>query len=176
MSVARPAGLPLALRGTPGRRGLSDRIFRTSTLVCAGGVVVVLAAVAAFVLGEAKGPLDHYGVFSFLHTRWAPSEAEAGLADPNPYGIAQFIYGTFVSSAIAMGLAVPISIGVALFITQVCPQRLRTTLITVTELLAAVPSVVYGFWALFALLPALRPVTRLLEGTLGKAPIVGPLF
>jgi phosphate transport system permease protein len=120
--------------------------------------------------------MRHYGFVSSLHVRWAPSEASAASRRPDPYGIVQFVYGTVLTSAIAMLIAVPVSIGVAAFITQVCPQRLRRPLAAVTDLLAAVPSVVYGFWGIFALLPALRPVASFVENTFGRLPVAGSFF
>ena len=176
MTTTPTAEVPAGLVTRRSRRVTPDSAFRWLTWALGATVVGVLAAMAIFVLGEAFPSIRHYGFFSFLHSRWAPSEATADAASPNPYGITQFVYGTVVTSTIAMAMAVPISVGVALYITQVAPPRLRTPLVTVTELLAAVPSVVYGFWALFALLPALRPVARLFESTFGRLPLVGTLF
>jgi phosphate transport system permease protein len=165
-----------ALSGPRGWRRYADDGFRALTWAMAAVIVVVLLGAAWFVLSEALPSVRHYGPLSFLHTRWAPSEATATQTSPNPYGIIQFIYGTVLTSAIAMIIAVPVSVGVALFITQVCPPRLRRPLSTLTDLLAAVPSVVYGFWALFALLPALRPVARFSDGTLAHVPVLGFFF
>ncbi|MGH9188958.1 MAG: phosphate ABC transporter permease subunit PstC [Acidimicrobiales bacterium] len=166
---------PLALGRATSRGVNPDRAFRWLSLACGAAAVAVLGAMAVFLVGEAFPAIRNYGFWSFLHFRWAPSEATSSSA-VNPYGIVQFIYGTLITSALAMVLAVPISVGVALFITQIAPPRLRKPLVAVTELLAAVPSVVYGFWALFALLPALRPVARLSESTLGRLPVVGGVF
>jgi phosphate transport system permease protein len=140
-------------------------------------VIVVFAAIFVFLVREAWPSLRHYGVLSFLSsTRWAPSEAVDTLSHPNPYGIVQFVYGTIITSLIAMVLAVPVAVAVALYITDVAPQRLRRPLSYLVDLLAAVPSVVYGFWGIFALLPAIKPVGTWLADNPGTWPVVGPVF
>jgi phosphate transport system permease protein len=172
--VTRPEHTPLSQ--TSARSRLPDRAFRWMSVAAASVVVVILVGAVWFILGQSRPSIRHYGFFSSLHVRWAPSEATPTSRNPNPYGIVQFIYGTVLTSAIAMLIAVPVSIGVAAFITQVCPVRLRRTLSAITDLLAAVPSVVYGFWGIFALLPALRPVASFLESTIGRVPVIGAVF
>lgn len=112
---------------------------------------------------------------SFMHARWAPSEAAESSSQPNPYGILQFIYGTVVTSLVAMAIAVPVAIAVALYITNLAPALLRRTLSSLVDLLAAIPSVVYGFWGVFALIPALGPIGRGLT-SLSAIPVIGWLF
>jgi phosphate transport system permease protein len=95
-----------------------------------------------------------------------------GLSDWNPvedqYGALPFIYGTIVSSLLALVIAVPLSLGVAVFVTEMCPPVFRGTISFLTELLAAIPSVVYGLWAIFVLTPILRQyVQPFLGKTLG---------
>ena len=175
MAVATsPERTPLANPRAGAR--FADRSFRWLCVGAACVLVAILIGAAWFIFGQGLSSTRHYGFFSFLHVRWAPSEATASGRHPNPYGILQFVYGTVLTSAIAMLIAVPVSIGVAAFITQVCPIRFRRTLSAVTDLLAAVPSVVYGFWGIFALLPALRPFASFFEGTFGKIPVVGAFF
>ena len=88
----------------------------------------------------------------------------------------QFVYGTVLTSVIAMLLAVPVAVGLALYITDVAPVRLRRPLAYVVDLFAAVPSVVYGFWGIFALLPVLHPIADHLTSWLGGIPVVGKVF
>jgi phosphate transport system permease protein len=146
-------------------------------LAAAGLVVVVLLAMAAFLVVESLPALRHYGPASFLGSdRWAPSDATATGTHPNPYGIVQFIYGTVLTSVIGMLIAVPMSIGIALYITAVAPAWLRRPLSYLVDLLAAIPSVVYGFWGIFALVPALYPIVRFLTSTLGRVPVIGSVF
>ena len=172
--VATPERTPLA--SPRARARYADRSFRWLCIGATCVLVAILIGAAWFLFGQGLSSIRHYGFFSFLHVRWAPSEASANARHPNPYGILQFVYGTVLTSAIAMLIAVPVSIGVAAFITQVCPVRFRRTLSAATDLLAAVPSVVYGFWGLFALLPALRPVASIVQATLAKLPGIGVFF
>ncbi len=154
-----------------------DGFFRLLVTACASLVLVLIAGMVAFLLIQGLDAMRHYGFFSFLtSTRWAPSEADPVQTSPNPYGILQFIYGTLITSLIGMIIAVPIAVSVALFITNFAPPRVRRPLSSMVDLLAAVPSVVYGFWGIFALLPALKPIGNFLAGTLGKIPGVGVVF
>jgi phosphate transport system permease protein len=169
-----PASPAAELRG---RRSQADRVFKIAVFGCAALVVLVLAGTAVFLVTQAWPALRHYGFFSFLSSdRWAPSNATASSSHPNPYGIVQFIYGTAVTSVIAMVIVVPTAMAVALFITQIVPDSLRRPLSYLVDLLAAIPSVVYGFWGIFALVPALKPVGNALSSTLGRIPGVGVVF
>ena len=159
------------------RHGGADRAFKTGAMAAAALVVVLLAATAAFLVDQAWPALSHYGALSFLGSdRWAPSDATASSASPNPYGILQFIYGTVLTSVIGMVIALPVAVSVSLFITQLAPSWLRRPLSSLVDLLAAVPSVVYGFWGVFALIPALHPIANFLISTLGNVPIIGSVF
>jgi phosphate transport system permease protein len=154
--------------------GLFFRLFVTAA---AALLVAALVAMAVFLVREAMPSIRHYGLFSFLtSSRWAPSEASTASTHPNPYGILQFVYGTVLTSFIAMLLAVPVAIAVGLFLTDVAPRSIRRPLTYIVDLLAAVPSVVYGFWGIFALMPQIRPVANFTEDTLGAIPGIGPVF
>jgi phosphate transport system permease protein len=171
-AAAAPAAGRLRRRGRYG-----DRAFRATVYGAAALVVILLAATAGFLADQAWPALRHYGVLSFLASdRWAPSNATPAGTHPNPYGIVQFIYGTAVTSVIGMVIAVPVAVAVGLFITQMAPAWLRRPLSSLVDLLAAVPSVVYGFWGIFALLPALHPVADFLISTLGNIPGIGAVF
>ncbi len=168
----QPAGIRLH-----GTRRLGDRVFRGGVSAAAALVVILLAAIAVFLIGQGWPALRHYGVFSFLASdRWAPSDATAASTHPNPYGILQFIYGTALTSVIGMLIALPVAVAAGLFITQYAPAWLRRPLSYLVDLLAAVPSVVYGFWGIFALIPALHPVVNFLIPTLGGIPGIGVVF
>ncbi|MDH6128065.1 phosphate ABC transporter permease subunit PstC [Kitasatospora sp. GP82] len=154
-----------------------DTAFRVAVTAASAFVIVVLVATAVFLLRQAWPALRHYGVLSFLGSdRWAPSEATASSAHPNPYGIAQFVYGSAVTSLIAMALAVPVAVAVSLYLTEIAPSWLRKPLSGLIDLLAAIPSVVYGFWGIFALIPAIRPAGTRLSQTLGSTPVLGPVL
>lgn len=164
---------PTERRSSASRFG--DQLFRWLMAGAALTVIVVLIATAVFLLQESWPSLTHYGPLSFFHARWAPSEATATSSKPNPYGILQFIYGTVVTSLVAMVIAVPVSIAVALYITNLSPKMLRRPLSSLVDLLAAIPSVVYGFWGVFALIPALGPIGKGLT-SLQAIPVIGWLF
>jgi phosphate transport system permease protein len=153
-----------------------DRLFRIGADAAGWLVVGLLAAVAVFLVVQAWPALARYGPVSSLRSvRWAPSEATAA-AGPNPYGSLQFLYGSVVTAGIAMAVAVPASLAVGLYLTDVAPVRLRRPLTYLVDLLAAIPSVVYGFWAVFALVPVLRPAGDWLAGSVGRLPGVGAVF
>ncbi len=159
------------------RLRLGDSVFRVIVAGSAAIVLLAFVATAFFLIRKSWPALSHYGVFSFVtSSRWAPSEAVPTAAHPNPYGVLQFVYGTVLTSVIAMLLAVPVAVGLALYITDVAPVRLRKPLAYVVDLFAAVPSVVYGFWGIFALLPVLHPIADHLTSWLGGIPVIGKVF
>lgn len=134
----------LDLRGT---RQHADRAFRWLALGAAGIVLVVLALIAVTMTQRAWPVLDRMGLDFFTTARWS--------VPTDTYGALGFIYGTLYTAAIAIAIAVPISFGVALFVTQVAPPWLRRPLVYTLDLLAVVPSVVFGLWGLLVLAPAL---------------------
>jgi len=159
------------------RRGYGDRVFRAAVFAAAGIVLLALLGTGIFLAKQAWPALRHYGPLTFVTSdRWAPSNATAAGTHPNPYGILQFAYGTVLTSLIGMVIAVPVAVAVALFITEVAPPWLRRPLSYLVDLLAAIPSVVYGFWGIFALIPALYPIVNFLTSTLGNVPGIGIAF
>ena len=160
-----------------GRPRIADRIFGTGVSITGVIVLVVIAAMVVFLVLQGLPAMQHYGFFSFITaSRWTPSTAFPNVSHPNPYGILQFIYGTMLTSIIGMIIAVPLAVGAALVITEVAPQRIKGPLSGLVDLLAAVPSVVYGFWGIFALIPAIKPVVDFLTTTLGTVPVIGVAF
>ncbi|HSK02942.1 MAG TPA: phosphate ABC transporter permease subunit PstC [Kofleriaceae bacterium] len=134
----------LDLRGTSQH---ADRAFRWLALGAAGIVLVVLAAIAVTMTERAWPVLERMGLDFFTTARWS--------VPTDTYGALGFIYGTLYTAAIAIAIAVPISFGVALFVTQVAPRWLKKPLVYTLDLLAVVPSVVFGLWGLLVLAPAL---------------------
>lgn len=175
----QPTGRPrrTAAASRSPHRITGDRIFAAVVAGCALLLIASIVATAVFVAGQASPALRHYGIISFLtSTRWAPSEAATAPPGHNPYGIVQFVYGTMLTSLIAMVIAIFVSVAVALFITDIGPSWLRRPMSYLVDLLAAIPSVVYGFWGIFALIPALRPIGMGATETLGRMPVIGPVF
>ncbi len=129
-------------------RLFGDRIFNATTFLLALSILLLLAGLAFALIWDSWPAIKHFG-FSFLISReWDPVSEE--------YGALPFIYGTFVSSMLALLIAVPLSLGVALCLSEMAPDWLSTRLGFLVDLLAAIPSVVYGLWAIFIMGPWLR--------------------
>jgi phosphate transport system permease protein len=131
-----------------GNSETADRFFHGAMLAC-GLCVLVLVGLIVYELVSKSGLSWHaFGLKFFFRSEWDPVNDQ--------FGALPFVYGTVVSSILAMLLAVPLAIGVAVFITEMSPQWLKGPLAFTTELLAAIPSVIYGLWAIFVLVPLLR--------------------
>jgi len=127
---------------------IPDTVFGWGMRLC-GFAVVTLLGLIVFQLAIGSNLSWHaFGWKFFGQSDWNPVEDQ--------FGALPFIYGTIISSLLALVIAVPLALGVAVFITEMCPVRLRGALSFTTELLAAIPSVVYGLWAMFVLVPLLR--------------------
>ena len=149
---AAPARGPSAPEQTPvrGRVGskLPDELFRYAMIACGLSVAVLLGLILYELIVNSSVSLHQFGWIFFSGKTWDPVN--------DVFGALPFIYGTIVSSIVALVIAVPLGLGVAVFITEMCPQGLRGALSFSTELLAAIPSVIYGLWAIFVLVPILR--------------------
>ena len=144
---------------------LGDRLFSGLARGSGGLVVAIVAFVGVFLLALAIPSLiNNEGNFLFSRT-WLP-----GGDHPN-FGIAALFYTTLISSIIAMAVAVPIAIGVALYITYYAPQRLARPVASVVDLLAAVPSIIYGLWGLVFFAPVVQPVSEAIAKVLGWIPV-----
>jgi phosphate transport system permease protein len=148
---------------------LGDIIFENVTRFFAFLVLATLIAILISLVITSMPSLKAFG-FGFLFSDdWDPVREKFGALIP--------IYGTLVSSLIAMLIAVPISFGIAVFLTEMAPNWLKRPLGTAIELLAAIPSIIYGMWGLFVFTPVFsKYVQPLLIGTLGKIPGIGALF
>src|SRR6187431_2193550 len=146
-----------------------DFVFRRATALLAGLVVAALAAMAAAMLHGSAESLSKFGLGFVTSQVWDPVR--------DVYGALPFIYGTIASSLLALCMAVPISLGVAIFLSELAPAWLRGPVAFLVELLAAVPSVVYGLWGIFVLAPWLRVyLGPPLERSLGWLPFFrGPV-
>lgn len=134
-----------------------DFLFRTAMIACAVAILGVLVLIV-YELAVRSGLSWHaFGFKFFASSEWDPVNEK--------FGALPFIYGTLVSSLVALVIAVPLSIGVAVFTTEMCPKKFRGALSFFVELLAAIPSVIYGLWAIFVLVPLL---SGYVEPFLGK--------
>jgi phosphate transport system permease protein len=147
----------------------NDRTFRYLTYAAAISVLAVLGATIISLALGAWPALSKFG-FTFFYTEaWNPVTENFGAAAP--------IYGTVVTSVIAMLIAVPVGIGVAIFLTELCPLRLRRPIGIAIELLAGIPSIIYGIWGLFILAPFLQQMVQpALISIFGSIPILSTLF
>jgi phosphate transport system permease protein len=157
--MSPPAGRRSPLvRGSGGE--LPDRIFQCLIILCGIAVLGVLVLIVYELIWRSKLSWHAFGFKFFAGSDWDPVNEQ--------FGALPFIYGTVVSSLVALVIAVPLSIGVAVFTTEMCPKALRGPLSFFVELLAAIPSVIYGLWAIFVLVPLLSGhVQPFLAKTLG---------
>jgi len=155
--------------GHAAKQLIYERIFRSATLAAAILVLLILGGVFISLLRGAWPAISHFGLSFVTREIWNPVTDEYGALAP--------IYGTVVTSVIAMLLAVPAGFGIALFLTELCPPLLKRPIGVAVELLAAVPSIIFGIWGLFVLAPVLqRHVQPWLIAHIGQLPVVGPLF
>jgi phosphate transport system permease protein len=152
---ARPASL---LKDTSGE--IPDRIFKYAMVACGLTVLGILVLIIYQLVARSSLSWHAFGFKFFARSDWDPVNES--------FGALPFIYGTLVSSLLALIIAVPLAVGVAVFTTEMCPPALRGPLSFFVELLAAIPSVIYGLWAIFVLVPLLSTyVQPFLAKTLG---------
>jgi phosphate transport system permease protein len=151
------------------RLRLGDTIFRHLTRAAALGVLLLLSGVIVSLINGSIPALKTFG-FGFLTSeRWNPVT--------DNYGALPAIYGTILTSFIAMLIAVPVGLMIAFFLTELCPQWLRRPIGIAIELLAGIPSIIYGIWGLFIFAPFLQATLQpFLIDTIGNAPLIGSLF
>lgn len=147
-----------------------DRLFRWVLATAVGTVLFVLGAMLVALVASAQPAIQRFGLRFFTATAWDPVAGE--------FGALPFVFGTLLSSGIALALAVPLGLGVAVFLSELAPGWLRTPVAFLVELLAAIPSVVYGLWAIFVLVPLVRTTLGpSLKAVFGPLPLFeGPLL
>jgi phosphate transport system permease protein len=169
--MSKAATPPAARSGKPRRDvHLGDRIFAGSLLSLSVGVAVLLVLIASFIGRTAIPAFQKFG-FKFLTTsQWDPVQ--------DVYGALPVVFGTVVSSIIGVLIAAPLSVGIALFLNEIAPRRIATAVGFLVQMLAAIPSVVYGLWGVFVLAPWMRTVVEpVLSKTLGFLPLFqGPPY
>jgi phosphate transport system permease protein len=147
----------------------ADAGFRLLTKAAAVGVLVVLGGVMFSLVDGALPALRAFGFDFLIQERWNPVTEKFGALAP--------IYGTLVTSFIAMLIAVPVGLLIAVFLTELCPLWLRRPVGTAIELLAGIPSIIYGIWGLFVFAPFLQETLQpFLIATLGNIPVLSALF
>ena len=142
--MSEPAALS-ARAQTARRAGSGDARFRSLTLAAALAVLAIFCGVIASLLIGSWPAFQAFGFGFIIDESWRPSREIFGALGP--------IYGTLVTSALAMAIALPVGIGVAIFLTEICPRPLRRPIGIAVELLAGIPSIIYGIWGLFVFAP-----------------------
>jgi phosphate transport system permease protein len=142
---------------------LSDRIFRGSSAAVAALALAVTASIGIFLGYQSIPTLRHYGLGFFTQTQWQP--------ELDRIGIAAVLVGTVEVALVAMAVAFPLSVMLALFITDYAPRPLKAALVSAVDLMAAVPSIIYGLWGFFLLQPHAINLARFLSQYLGWIPI-----
>ncbi len=147
-----------------------DFLFGTLTGIASLSVVVLIGGIFYALLSESKLAIESFGVFKFITTiDWDPV-AEV-------FGAATTLYGTAVTTALSLLFAIPVALGIAVFITEIAPGFLKGPIGVAIELLAAIPSIIYGMWGLFTLAPIMEMyIEPFLQSTLGRVPGLGILF
>ena len=140
-----------------------DRVFRLGTAIIAASVILVVVGIAATLIQGSWLSLRQFG-FSFWRTStWDPVAGQ--------FGALPFIWGTLYSSLLALILSTPVALGIAVFLAELSPRLLRQPLIFLTELLAAIPSIVYGLWGIFVLVPVVRSLEAATPEWLRRVPL-----
>lgn len=154
----------------PVRLAPGDALFRAVITAAGLSLLALILLLLVELFREAWAAITRYGPGFLTETTWDPVN--------NVFGAAPAIYGTIVSSVLALALAVPVSLGTAIFLSELSPRLLRAPLSFLVEMLAAIPSVVYGLWGLYVLVPFIRdPVEARLGSHLGFIPLFsGPPF
>ena len=151
------------------KQRIQDFLFHKVTMLFALLVLIALAGILVSLMISAWPAFQKFGIQFIWTNEW-------DIINEN-FGAAIAIYGTLISSVIALLIAVPLAFGIALFLTEMCPLWLRRPLGTAIELLAAVPSIIYGMFGLFIFAPLFADYGQpALQSTLGQMPLIGPLF
>jgi len=164
-TAAMPSGDRSSLERSPLAR-LPDRALRWGLTTLAALILALIVYFFIRLVGEAQPAFAHSGVFGFaFDDNWDVSA--------DKFGALPLVVGTLITSALALLIGVPIAVATALYANELCPVRLRTALTILVELLAAVPSVVYGLWGIFFLAPKLQPVEQWVSDRLSFVPFIG---
>jgi phosphate transport system permease protein len=146
-----------------------DALFTRATLFFALLVLATLVGIIGSLVVGAWPTIVSTGLGFFVSEKWDPVRSLFGGMAP--------LWGTLVTATIALLIAVPVAFGIAVFLTELCPPRLKRTLGTTVELLAAIPSIIYGMWGLFVFAPLFAETLQpLMTSTLGKIPLIGVVF
>ncbi len=145
------------------RRGSDDRLFRLGTGFFAFLVALLVAGIAFVLWRQSSLSIEKFGFRFWKTTIWDPVAGD--------FGALPFIWGTLYSSFLALLISTPVALGIAIFLSELSPRSLRTPLAFLTELLAAIPSIVYGLWGVFVLVPIVRKLEVAAPAWMRKLPL-----
>src|SRR5205807_8976438 len=137
--------------------------FRIGTGVFAALVLAIVIGIGFELTRQSMLSITKFGLKFWTTSTWDPVSGD--------FGALPFIWGTLYSAILALLIATPIALGIAIFISELCPAAIRQPLIFLTELLAAIPSIVYGLWGIFVMVPAVRALESLTPGPLRQLPL-----
>lgn len=169
MTKLKPTSERNALESSRGAG--ADRAFKYLSFGSGLTVLVILGLIAVVTTVQAWPAFQEAGLALVTERRWAPSNPDGAI-----FGALAFIFGTVVTSALALVIAVPVSLGIGLFLTELAPRWVRTPAVTVLDLLAAIPSVVFGLVGILVLAPALKPVYESIHTLFEGVPVLGAIF
>lgn len=157
--------MPISLKKNP-----ADIAFSALTALAAFSVFIFFLGIIYVLFSESSMSIREFGIFRFLFsTEWDPVQ--------EIFGAATSLFGTIVTTTIALFIAAPVAIGIAVFITEIAPDFLKGPISIAIEMLAAIPSIIYGMWGLFTLAPLMADhIEPALQNTIGQLPVVGMLF
>jgi phosphate ABC transporter permease protein PstC len=164
-TAALPSGDRSILERSPLAR-LPDRVLKYGLTVLAGLILALIVYFFVRLVGEAKPAFAHNGVLGFTF------DNDWDVSGEN-FGALPLVLGTLITSALALLIGVPVAVATAIYANELCPLRLRGALTILVELLAAVPSVVYGLWGIFFLAPKLQPIEQWISDRLSFIPFIG---
>lgn len=152
------------------KKNPGDLLFSLLTGIAAFTVIFLITGIFVVLVRESSLAFNKFGVINFLTSSdWNPVKES--------FGAASTIFGTFVTTVLALFVAIPIAIGIAIFVTEIAPNCLKQPIGVAIELLAAIPSIIYGMWGLFTLAPLMmKYIEPALQKTLGELPVIGLLF
>ena len=177
ITTAGGGGRSILERSPLGR--LPDRVLQWGLSALAAGVLILIAYFFLRLIGQSSTAFSHIGILNFfLHNNWDAAQVQQGASCTGgsghcTFGATALILGTLITSAVALVIGVPIAVATALYVTELCPRRARAPLAMLVDLLAAVPSVVYGLWGVFVLIPHLKGFQQSLANTFSFLPFIG---
>ncbi|MFN8637824.1 MAG: phosphate ABC transporter permease subunit PstC, partial [Chloroflexota bacterium] len=165
MAQARAEQAPSSRIGSVGP---IDQVFQAIVTGLGGLVIVVLAGLVALLVIDSLPSIERYGAGFIVTSTWDPVKEE--------FGAWPYVYGTIFSSALALLISTPIAVGAALFLAEYAPPWLRGPVSFLVELLAAIPSIIYGLWGFFVLAPVMRgAVEPFLKAVFGSIPVLSAI-